>query len=102
MIMKPSQFVFVISHTSTAYKNIHFIQNSKYDRYNIMLFTLRIWRHLMELANTRQTTVIVTTHYIEEAKMAHTVRTPCIILIPLVSCIKIKANSNVNILYVNP
>ena len=40
-----------------------------------VLFPLRIWRHLVELTTTKQSTVIITTHYIEEAKMAHNVRT---------------------------
>ena len=30
----------------------------------------RIWRHLVDLTTSKQSTVIVTTHYIEEAKMA--------------------------------
>ena len=36
-------------------------------------FILRIWHHLLELVSTQQTTIIVTTHYIEEARKAHTV-----------------------------
>ncbi|XP_065918635.1 ABC transporter G family member 20-like [Dysidea avara] len=37
------------------------------------LLRVKIWRHLVELTTTRQSTVIITTHYIEEAKMAHIV-----------------------------
>lgn len=33
----------------------------------------RIWDYLSELTNTTKTAVIITTHYIEEAKMAHRV-----------------------------
>ncbi|XP_065918629.1 ABC transporter G family member 23-like isoform X2 [Dysidea avara] len=39
------------------------------------LLRVKIWRHLVKLttSSTRQSTVIITTHYIEEAKMAHIV-----------------------------
>ncbi|XP_065916590.1 ABC transporter G family member 23-like isoform X3 [Dysidea avara] len=37
------------------------------------LLRVKIWRHLVELTTTKQSTVIITTHYIEEAKMAHNV-----------------------------
>ena len=33
----------------------------------------RIWSHLLEITSTGETTVIVTTHYIEEARQAHMV-----------------------------
>lgn len=33
----------------------------------------RIWDHLIKLTTTRHTTVIITTHYIEEAKQANTI-----------------------------
>ncbi|XP_065918928.1 ABC transporter G family member 23-like [Dysidea avara] len=39
------------------------------------LLRVKIWRHLVELTTTRQSTVIITTHYIEEAKMAHNCET---------------------------
>lgn len=32
-----------------------------------------IWDHLVEITNTRKTTVIITTHYIEETRQAHVV-----------------------------
>ena len=33
----------------------------------------RIWEHLMELTLTANFTIIITTHYIEEARQAHMV-----------------------------
>lgn len=33
-----------------------------------------IWEHLLELARTSRITIVITTHYIEEARQAHTVR----------------------------
>jgi ABC-type multidrug transport system ATPase subunit len=33
----------------------------------------RIWGHLLELVSTKQTTIVITTHYIEEARQAHVV-----------------------------
>lgn len=33
-----------------------------------------IWNHLVQITKTGQKTVIITTHYIEEARQAHTVR----------------------------
>jgi ABC-type multidrug transport system ATPase subunit len=33
----------------------------------------RIWHHMMELVSTKQTTIIITTHYIEEARQANAV-----------------------------
>lgn len=33
-----------------------------------------IWNHLVHITKTGQKTVIITTHYIEEARQAHTVR----------------------------
>ena len=41
------------------------------------IFNVRIWGHLTELTSSHQSTVIITTHYIEEAKMAHTVSRCC-------------------------
>ena len=32
-----------------------------------------IWDHLMDMVQTKRTTVIITTHYIEEARQAHAV-----------------------------
>ena len=40
-----------------------------------MLF--RIWRHLLEITSTGNTTIILTTHYIEEARQAHMVSVEC-------------------------
>ncbi len=37
----------------------------------------RIWRHLMELVSSQQITIVITTHYIEEARQAHVVRIGC-------------------------
>ena len=37
----------------------------------------RIWEHLMELTLTANFTIIITTHYIEEARQAHTVIIVC-------------------------
>ena len=34
----------------------------------------RIWRHLLEITSAGNTTIIITTHYIEEARQAHMVR----------------------------
>ena len=33
-----------------------------------------IWNHLVDLSSVHSRTVIITTHYIEEARQAHTVR----------------------------
>lgn len=33
-----------------------------------------IWNHLVHITKTGQKTVIITTHYIEEARQSHTVR----------------------------
>ena len=38
------------------------------------IFRHRIWSHLVRLSSEHGTTVIVTTHYIEEARQAHTVK----------------------------
>ena len=43
----------------------------------ICVMAYRIWRHLADLTTSGQSTVIITTHYIEEAKMAHAVTTCC-------------------------
>ena len=34
---------------------------------------LRIWHHLADLVSSQHTTIIITTHYIEEARQAHMV-----------------------------
>ena len=39
-----------------------------------LLVYSRIWHHLLELVSSQQTTIIITTHYIEEARQAHVVR----------------------------
>lgn len=39
-----------------------------------------IWNHLVQITKTGQKTVIITTHYIEEARQAHTVSTRDIIV----------------------
>lgn len=31
----------------------------------------RIWKHLVDISKTGQTTIIITTHYIEEARLAN-------------------------------
>jgi ABC-type multidrug transport system ATPase subunit len=31
---------------------------------------VRIWTHLLDISKTSQTTIIITTHYIEEARKA--------------------------------
>jgi ABC-type multidrug transport system ATPase subunit len=33
----------------------------------------KIWEHLIEISNTHHTTIIITTHYIEEARKANRV-----------------------------
>lgn len=33
----------------------------------------RIWKHLVDISKTGQTTIIITTHYIEEARLANQV-----------------------------
>ena len=33
----------------------------------------RVWEHLLKIASTCSTTIFITTHYIEEARQAHTV-----------------------------
>lgn len=33
----------------------------------------RIWDHLLDMVQQYQTTIVITTHYIEEARQAHTV-----------------------------
>lgn len=35
----------------------------------------RIWQHMLDIVSTGNTTIIITTHYIEEAKQAHLVST---------------------------
>ena len=35
-----------------------------------VLATHRIWKHLADLTTSQKSTAIITTHYIEEAKMA--------------------------------
>ena len=37
------------------------------------LFSHSIWNHLVDLSSVHGRTVIITTHYIEEARQAHTV-----------------------------
>ena len=39
-----------------------------------LLFVSRIWQHLTELVSSTQTTIILTTHYIEEARQANVVQ----------------------------
>ena len=36
-------------------------------------FVHRIWSHLTEMASSNNTTIVLTTHYIEEARQAHLV-----------------------------
>lgn len=40
-----------------------------------------IWDHLVEITNTRNKTVIITTHYIEETRQAHVVCMPTILVV---------------------
>jgi len=40
----------------------------------IWLLIARIWHHLLNQVSSQQTTIIITTHYIEEARQAHLVR----------------------------
>ena len=37
-------------------------------------FPRRIWNHLVRLSSTHGRTVIITTHYIEEARQSHAVQ----------------------------
>ena len=37
----------------------------------------RIWSHLLEMTSTGNTTILITTHYIEEARQAHMVSGIC-------------------------
>ncbi|XP_065911619.1 ABC transporter G family member 23-like isoform X2 [Dysidea avara] len=37
------------------------------------LLRVRIWRHLLHLTSAGNTTIVITTHYIEEARQAHVV-----------------------------
>ena len=36
----------------------------------LIFFLIRIWDHLIKIASTSGTTIIITTHYIEEARKA--------------------------------
>lgn len=58
---------------------------AKYATYNLSgvlnlgcaIILYRIWRHLLEITSTGNTTIILTTHYIEEARQAHMVSFRC-------------------------
>jgi len=39
-----------------------------------MIYIIRIWQKLLEMVNEQVKTIIITTHYIEEAHLAQTVR----------------------------
>ena len=39
----------------------------------LCLFPIRIWDHLLDITSTGNSTIIITTHYIEEARQAHVV-----------------------------
>ena len=41
----------------------------------------RIWEHLVELVSTARTTIVITTHYIEEARQANIVKLLIVFLI---------------------
>ena len=41
------------------------------------LILYRVWEHLLQITSTSNTTVILTTHYIEEARQAHMVIAAC-------------------------
>ena len=38
--------------------------------FNLLLLLNRIWNHLIDVSNMSNTTIIITTHYIEEARKA--------------------------------
>ena len=40
----------------------------------LTILIARIWHHLLNQVSSQQTTIIITTHYIEEARQAHLVR----------------------------
>jgi len=48
---------------------------------NMSCFSYRIWDHLVHLTKDGGTTIIVTTHYIDETRQAHMVIIICIIMI---------------------
>jgi len=60
-------------------------QGSVYHTYKIIrllkcdVFLHRIWDHLVHLTKDGGTTIIVTTHYIDETRQAHMVIITCII-----------------------
>ena len=37
------------------------------------MMSFRIWEHLVELVSSSRTTIVITTHYIEEARQANVV-----------------------------
>lgn len=45
------------------------------------MFLHRIWNHLVHLTKDGGTTIIVTTHYIDETRQAHMVIITCTIMI---------------------
>lgn len=54
-----------------------------------MVFLRRIWDHLVHLTKDGGTTIIVTTHYIDETRQAHMVIITCIIMIIILNTIHI-------------
>lgn len=40
---------------------------------NMIMYVFSIWNHLVQITKDGNKTVIITTHYIEEARQAHTV-----------------------------
>lgn len=53
-------------------KNILVLFHTYYKFYNL-LFYFSIWESLVKMANLQKKTIIITTHYIEEARQANTV-----------------------------
>jgi ABC-type multidrug transport system ATPase subunit len=50
------------------------LNKQKIEKMNKQVFLFRIWDYLMSLStNLRKTTILITTHYIEEAKQASAV-----------------------------
>ena len=49
----------------------------------VVLIFNSIWNHLVNLSSVHGRTIIITTHYIEEARQAHTVQLNIVVLIAI-------------------
>jgi ABC-type multidrug transport system ATPase subunit len=39
----------------------------------MVLIVIRVWEHLVQLSNVEKTSILITTHYVEEARRAHVI-----------------------------